>query len=457
MKFLVAGDLILDHSIEGQVSRVSPEAPIPILNYESEDYSLGGAGNAAHNLAALDCTSTLVGVLGSDANSRVYSKLCQKQKINLLPLFDEKQTICKQRFSSGQQLLRVDRETIRDSAHPQLLSTLKKQSKLHDVLILSDYNKGALQDIAAIIKIAKQQNMLVFVDPKGNDFSKYRGADFLTPNKKEFETVYGSCATRSALIAKAKKAVKQLRCQAMIITLGSQGVLAVTKREEYYYPTIAHEVSDVTGAGDTFIAHLAFWLAQKHQLNKALEQANAASGCAVAKRGVATVSIHEYTSVSKKITQEYLPGLIKTIRQQKKTIAFTNGCFDTIHAGHIASLNEARRQCDVLIVAVNSDSSVSRLKGSDRPLHCLAHRLEVLSALKPVDYLIPFSSSTPLPLIRKIKPDVLLKGEDYKNKNIVGKEFVQSYGGRVHYTSFIPGLSSSKSIDFMKNAAVQKK
>ena len=454
--FLVIGDLILDQTTMGEVNRVSPEAPIAVLHHKSDTFTPGGAGNTAHNLSFINVPTTLIGILGRDDNAKRYSQLCKKSRIHLAHLYDSEPTICKQRFVSDQQLLRVDKEVYRKKAHPHLLSIIKSNLSAHTMVVLSDYNKGTLHNIPEIIRFLQSKRIPILVDPKGEDFRKYKGASILTPNKKEFELVYGTSESYAAMITKAKKAIRNLKLDAMIITLGSEGVLLVTSKQHFHYQSFARDVYDVTGAGDTFISHLAYWLGKQCDIKDSVKYANRASGCAVSKRGVATVSIEEYMHQGKIVNQPNLKKLIKKLRAMGKTIAFTNGCFDIIHAGHISSFQEIKKNAQIVIVGVNSDTSVQRLKGKARPIHTLEHRLMVLAELQSIDYLVPFDFDTPISLIKTIKPDILSKGEDYKNQLFVGSEFVKRYGGKILYTPLIKNLSTTTIVN-EKNKSLSKK
>lgn len=456
---LVVGDVMLDQYWLGDASRISPEAPVPVVKINQQEQRLGGAANAALNAKTLGGNVSLLGIVGNDNNAQQMAELLQQQGINNHNQVCEKSgTIAKLRLiSRSQQMLRADFETTFSSV--AITNATEKALGLisqHQVILLSDYNKGCLSHCQRLITEANKQGKKVLVDPKGTDFAKYQGAFLLTPNMAEFEAVVGPCATEQQLFDKAKKLVNDYQLQALLLTRSEQGMTLFLKDGKHqHFNAHAKEVFDVTGAGDTVIATLASALSVGVELSDAVHLANTAAGIAVSKMGAATVSplelklaLHNNQAQSHGIIDiDSLSWQVAFEQSLGKKIVFTNGCFDILHRGHVQYLNEARALGDRLIVAVNDDQSVKRLKGDSRPINTIDDRLAVLCSLQAVDWVISFSDDTPEALLSAIKPDILVKGGDYDVAGVVGGEIVKSYGGEVNVLSLQKGKSTTKIID----------
>ena len=455
---LVFGDIILDRYISGSVERVSPEAPVPVLKPSGEEIRLGGAANVALNLSGLGSNATIIGVTGKDASSTQVIKLLQKNNIKKALSKSDHPTISKLRIlASQQQLIRIDNEEeFSETDWQSSLSHYKKHIsyKKNKVLIISDYGKGTLKNIPLIIREAKKTKKTILVDPKGDDFSKYKSADIITPNLNEFERVVGKINKESEITKKGKDLIKSLRLNSLLITRGSDGMTLLNKRNGKIiredFPTEARDVFDVSGAGDTVIASIAAGLAGGFTLSESIRLANIAAGIVVGKSGTAAVNQSElvpYLGLSESfVTSNEIKGYSQDLHERSKKIVFTNGCFDILHAGHVEYLAAAKELGDKLIVAINTDRSVRKLKGSSRPINTLAHRAKVLASLQCVDKVVFFDEETPIKLIKTIKPDVLVKGGDYKIKDIVGYQEVTKSGGSVVTIPLLEGLSTSKII-----------
>lgn len=456
---LIIGDVMLDRYWHGSSHRVSPEAPVPIVNVAQEEERPGGAGNVALNIAALGAKVSLIGVVGNDAAS-----LLLKQRLDAAGIFadfqvsETKPTITKLRvMSRHQQLLRMDFEEVfgvedSDSFDSRISPVLPHS----DILVLSDYAKGTLQDCQALIKRAKAAGIPVLVDPKGGDFTRYQGASLLTPNIAEFEAVVGRCESEQDVVRKGLQLISKLNIDALLVTRGEMGLTLLRPHQAaIHLPARAREVYDVTGAGDTVIAVVAAVLAAGQSLPEAVALANLAAGIVVGKLGAATVSeselrraIHIECGAERGIvTEEQLLLAIEGARANGERIVFTNGCFDIIHAGHVGYLNEARKQGDRLIVALNSDASVRRLKGQGRPINPVDRRMAVLAGLESVDWVVSFDDDTPERLLRRVKPDVLVKGGDYRADQIVGGAIVKDHGGNVKVLRFFENCSTTSIVN----------
>ena len=459
---LVFGDVMLDRYVSGSVDRVSPEAPVPVLKPIKEEIRLGGAANVALNLSSLGSKVSLIGISGKDSFSAQIFKLLKENKIKNEIVKSNLPTITKLRLlSSKQQLLRVDNEeefTKEDwnSAKKRFDKSIALNS--NNLLIISDYGKGTLQDIPGLIKKAKKSKKIVLVDPKGNNFSKYKGADVITPNFSEFIGEVGAVKSEREITAKAKSLMESLKLGALLVTRGPEGMTLFNKEKDNVvrsdFPTQAQEVFDVSGAGDTVIASVAAALSTGLDMTSAVKLANVAAGIVVGKSGTATASISE---IEPHFTGEDLVFTLKEakkhsvmLRKNGKKIVFTNGCFDILHAGHVHYLEQAKELGDELVVGLNSDSSVKTLKGPSRPINNLEQRAKVLSSLKCVDRIVSFADETPIKLIKEIKPDVLVKGGDYKVKDVVGHKEVRSWGGEVKIIPLVPGLSTTNIIKKLK-------
>lgn len=450
---------MLDRYWSGGTSRISPEAPVPVVKVEKSDERVGGAANVALNIAALGAQVSLSGIVGRDEPAETLDKLLSDNDISSQLLRrDDCTTITKLRvLSRHQQLIRLDFE---DHSQISGAADLTEQTIANlenvDVLVLSDYNKGSLAAVHEIISAARAAKLPVLVDPKGDDFAKYKGATLLTPNLGEFEAVVGHCADDAELVAKGEALRAKLELEALLITRSERGMTLLVRDEApLHLPTRAREVFDVTGAGDTVIGVFAAVLAAGESLATAATLANAAAGAVVGKLGAATVSAHELeaaineqTSVQRGVTSEAdLLDFVAEARSRGETLVMTNGCFDLLHPGHITYLEEAAALGDHLIVAVNDDDSVSRLKGEYRPINKLEDRMHMLAALSCVDWVVPFSEDTPERLLCHVAPSVLVKGGDYRPAQIAGHDCVVENGGEVKVLSFAPGYSSSDIID----------
>ena len=461
---LVIGDIILDKYIHGNVDRVSPEAPVPILRPEFEERRLGGAANVASNISALGSKVWLQGVIGKDEAAKEIRSLIKERNIKGFFITSKFPTISKLRIlASRQQLLRVDSEekfseedwTNTRNLFSKLISTTKAS-----VLILSDYEKGTLRDIPLLIKQANKKNLYTLVDPKGNNFSKYKGANIITPNYLEFSNAVGGVSDESDLTLKAKNLIADLKLDALLITRGAEGMTLIEKQEGKIkrsdFSTQAQEVFDVSGAGDTVIASLAASIACGFNLNDSVKISNIAAGVVVGKSGTATPRIseleHFFKADSIFSTKIQLKRLCKEAREDSLKVVFTNGCFDVLHAGHVSYLEAAKELGDKLIVGINNDSSVRKLKGKDRPINPLEERMTLIQALKCVDHVVSFSEETPLKLIEFLKPNILVKGADYSTEEIVGASSVIRDGGEVKTIPLIKGLSSSDKIKKIKRS-----
>ncbi len=461
-RVLIVGDLILDRYVTGEVERISPEAPIPLLTARHSEMRLGGAGNVAANLRAMKAEVEVLGVTGRDDRGETLLDLLRDVGVDSSAVLrlDERATTLKMRLLGGaQQILRVDwedRRPLSDEAAEGLLAGLGARVAHAGAVVLSDYGKGVLttQVIRGVIDVAREAGVPVLVDPKGADYSCYRGATLVTPNRREAEEALGrSLARLDDLPAAAHELIELAGLEAVVITLGSDGIFFRSERagEEGRVPALARAVFDVTGAGDTVIAHLALALAAGCSLEEAVRLANRAASIVVARRGAASVTRDELrtllgerrTGGSPVLRHGELPALLAEWRDQGKRIVFTNGCFDIVHAGHVDYLRTARARGDALIVGVNDDQSVRRLKGPGRPINPLEDRLTVLAALEMVDAVVAFGEDTPQRIVEEVTPDVLVKGQDWEDRGVVGREWVEEHGGEVFLAPIVPGHSTS--------------
>jgi D-beta-D-heptose 7-phosphate kinase/D-beta-D-heptose 1-phosphate adenosyltransferase len=458
---LVAGDVMLDRYLFGGTGRISPEAPVPVVHVRDTDDRAGGAANVAVNLVSLGVDTTLFGVVGQDDEAATLQVVLEQQNIKCqFKAVRNWPTTTKTRVQSrGQQLIRLDREEQDVSGSEALTKSLQKAVKSATAVVLSDYGKGALADISAMIELCRNASVPVLVDPKGSDFDKYRGATVLTPNQSEFESVAGVCETDDDLVEHARNMISDLDLGALLVTRSEKGMLLVEASDEpVFLSTRAREVFDVTGAGDTVIAVLAGALASGESMAAAAALSNFAAGLVVRKIGVASVSPAEIRAALHQrgqggrglVMEDELAAMVSEAKTQGDTIVMTNGCFDFLHAGHVAYLEEAKSLGDRLIVAVNDDDSVRRLKGDGRPVNALQDRMAVLAGLAAVDWVVPFSEDTPARLIQKMMPDVLVKGGDYHPEDIAGAKDILKNGGEVRVLAFREGHSSSSIIDKLR-------
>ena len=461
-RLLVIGDVMLDRYWHGAASRVSPEAPVPVVRVGNREDRPGGAGNVALNIAALGSATRLIGIVGADeTGEELRSRLTAAGVYCDFLLSADKPTITKLRvISQHQQLIRLDFEQEFDDADVIGL-TDKARSLLEDtqVIVLSDYGKGALRNVAELIELGRSKNIPVIVDPKGVNFQKYRGATLITPNLTEFESVVGPSSNEEEFVNKGLKLVSELYLQAILITRGEHGMTLIRPDSpELHLPARAQEVFDVTGAGDTVISVLAAALAAGDGLADATALANLAAGLVVGKLGTAAISgpelrraiLLEKNSGRGVMTAEQLQFAVQDAKAHGEKIVFTNGCFDIIHAGHVGYLAEARHLGDRLVVAINDDDSVRRLKGAGRPINPVERRMAVLAGLEAVDWVVSFAEDTPEELLKTLQPEILVKGGDYTLEQVVGGDYVQSYGGEVKALEFLDNCSTSAIMEKMK-------
>jgi D-beta-D-heptose 7-phosphate kinase/D-beta-D-heptose 1-phosphate adenosyltransferase len=461
VKALVVGDVMLDQYWQGNTSRISPEAPVPVVHVQQLSERPGGAGNVALNLAALGCQVELIGLVGDDLPGKTLAQHLEKVNVacHFVALKDAP-TITKLRvIGRQQQLVRLDFEKQFQAQDAEKLVEVY-ESRLQDknVIILSDYGKGSLAQVQKLIELARKRGIPVLVDPKSYDFSVYQGATMVTPNLKEFEAVVGPCKNEQELMEKGLALMNRHQLEALLVTRSENGMsLFQRNAKPFHLPTRAREVYDVTGAGDTVIGVLAASLAAGHSFESAAMLANTAAGLVVQKLGAAALSLSELRRAWQRhhdsglgiLSEEDLLIAVADARAHHETIVMTNGCFDLLHPGHVAYLEQAKELGTRLIVAVNDDASVKRLKGNNRPLNSVQDRMKVLSGLRAVDWVVSFSEDTPLRLIKRISPDVLVKGGDYRVEDIAGSADVLAAGGKVEILTFVDGYSTTRLIERM--------
>ena len=464
---LVIGDLMIDHYLWGSCDRISPEAPVQVVNVKKESSVLGGAGNVINNLVTLGSVVDVISVIGNDSVANELKSLLEKIDVptsNLVVENNRKTSKKSRLIASQQQVLRYDMESIDDineNSHKQIIQTLEKNIDKYSSIILSDYGKGVLTTnlTKEIIKIANKNSIKVLVDPKGKDYSKYKGSYTLTPNKKEaMEATNIDIKDESSLIEALKSLKTQCSLEVSLITLSEQGI-AIFDDELTIKPTVAREVYDVTGAGDTVIASIAFALGNNLDIKDAIYFANLAAGVVVGKIGSATTtldeiyeyeySLHKSNSTSHIKTFDEIKTLASKLHSQGKKIVFTNGCFDILHVGHVKYLEVAKSYGDVLILGLNADSSVRKLKGPTRPINTQDDRAYILASLESVDYVVIFEEETPYELIKLIKPHVLVKGGDYEGKEVVGQDIADE----LKLVQFVDGKSTTNTIKRIQNDA----
>jgi D-beta-D-heptose 7-phosphate kinase / D-beta-D-heptose 1-phosphate adenosyltransferase len=465
-RILVIGDLMIDHYLWGGCERISPEAPVQVVDISRETTVLGGAGNVINNLAVLGASVFVAGVIGNDESGEELRVMLKKLGVSCdgLVVQNDRKTSKKSRIvASNQQILRYDRESkesISDDSMEAVVAYASQVMNACDVVILSDYGKGVITDSLAqgIIRSAQKLGKKVLVDPKGKDYTKYRGAYLLTPNKKEASEATGISIMDDASLRQALLSLKEtcdLECS--MITLSEDGI-AIDDGSMRRFPTVAREVYDVTGAGDTVIASLSYALSCGMSIDDAAKFANRAAAVVVGKIGSATVtldeieeyeaSLHQSDSRDHLKTQPQIVEIVERLKANNKRIVFTNGCFDILHVGHVKYLQEAKSYGDILIVGLNTDSSVRTLKGPTRPVNSEEDRAYILGALEAVDYVVLFSDETPYELIKSIAPDILVKGGDYEGKSVVGAEF----SGELRLVQFVDGKSTTATIARINNA-----
>jgi len=461
---LVVGDLMIDHYLWGSCNRISPEAPVQVVDIQRETTVLGGAGNVINNLKVLGADVSAISVIGDDEVGIELLDMLNKIGVDSSNIVKQngRKTSKKSRvIATNQQILRYDKESkdeITQNSQELIINSLEKTIQKYDAIILSDYGKGVLTNSLCqkIISLANKNSIKVLVDPKGEDFSKYSGAYLLTPNKKEAQLatkidIKDNDSLKEALLSLKKEADLTIS----LITLSEDGI-AIFDDELKIFPTVAKEVFDVTGAGDTVIASIAFALSSNKSIDESIKFANLAAGVVVGKIGSATVSIDEIVEYEASLhksqsdahikTFDEIKAIVKRYKENNKKVVFTNGCFDILHVGHVKYLQIAKSFGDVLIVGLNSDKSVKRLKGPTRPINSEEDRAYLLAALEAVDFVVPFEDDTPYELIKMIKPDTLVKGGDYKGKEVIGTEFANE----LKLVDFVDGKSTTKTIEKIK-------
>ncbi len=466
---LVIGDVMLDRYLIGSVGRISPEAPVPIVLLNAQNERAGGAANVAANLALLGIKTHMIGCVGDDSEGATLVKLLQQLAIDTSGVYTSKNrpTIAKTRILSGhQQMLRLDQESnaaFNDSENAGLNSAIQQQLALKpSVVILSDYAKGLLSEATcqAIIAQCKESNITVLVDPKGRDYSKYSGATALTPNKKETAEACDTSVDDADLISKVSLLKQQLNLTFLAVTRGEEGISLIDDKT-HHLPAIAKQVFDVSGAGDTVIATLAAGLMHKLTVLQSLQLANIAAAVVVGKVGTVPISQLDLlealasqqgsAQANKVCDLEHLKLKVNAWKSANQKIVFTNGCFDLLHAGHVTYLEAAKKRGDKLILGLNTDRSVSAIKGPTRPVVNENDRARVLAALESIDAVILFDEDTPLNLINTIQPNVIAKGSDYTAEQVVGGKEVQSWGGEIALIDLVEGRSTSNIIKKMNS------
>jgi len=470
-RVLCIGDIMLDRFIYGNVSRISPEAPIPVFHEKRMETTLGGSGNVVRNIVSMGGNVDTIFIVGKDqAGYDLTEKLSEMPEVSPYVITDKtRPTIIKTRFvCEGQQMLRSDREDISiidKKIENQILLSIKGAIEDCDVVILSDYAKGILTDkiISQTIKLGREKNKPVLIDTKGRDFTKYKNAHFLTPNRKELKEATGmEIKTVEDAYKASNLLIEKCELDGVLAKLGKDGLALILKDKPIeHFETKAREVYDVSGAGDTVVATMALAMAGGLSISDSSALANLAGSIVVTKTGTATTTQSELQSEimkdqsrfseSKIMSTKEITEVAKDCKNKNKKVGFTNGVFDLLHSGHLSSINQAKRNCDFLIVGINSDASVKRLKGDDRPIYSEEERALVLSALSNVDAVVIFNDDTPYDIIKTIKPDVLIKGSDYKVEEVVGYDLVQSWGGKVVLADLIENKSTTNTVEKLKD------
>jgi D-beta-D-heptose 7-phosphate kinase/D-beta-D-heptose 1-phosphate adenosyltransferase len=459
---LIIGDVMLDRYWTGPTARISPEAPVPIVRVDDVEDRPGGAANVAINAATLGANVVLMGMTGQDEAAQILTDRLAAMNVSCeFSKVAHQDTITKLRIMSrNQQLLRLDFEkSFAKDDKSELLAKFEERVQHTDLVVLSDYSKGCLSDPQSIISLARKYNKPIIVDPKGSDFAKYKGATLITPNMSEFEGEMGACESEDDLFERAQALKQKCDLKAVLVTRSEKG-MSLFQEQVYHLPAHAKEVYDVTGAGDTVISTLACCIAVGLPLERACQFANHAASVVVGKLGTSTVSTTELAiAVSAQVHQgggvmnaQQLRLAVQQAQLKGERVVMTNGCFDILHSGHVAYLTEAATLGDRLIVAVNTDDSVRKLKGEGRPINNLQRRMAVLAGLSAVDWVVPFSEDTPQALIADILPDVLVKGGDYQIHEIAGGKEVIANGGEVRVLLFEEGVSTTGIISQIVNA-----
>lgn len=452
---------MLDRYFFGDSERISPEAPVPVVRVTRTEERAGGAANVARNIVHLNAQAGLLGITGDDPEGERLAGILDREPMRSeLIICRGARTVTKTRIiARHQQIVRLDQEEPLAAAHARTLA-MRFEDLIagYDTIVFSDYHKGSLAEISTMIHAARQAGTTVLVDPGQSDFTRYRGASIITPNLAEFHAAGGDTASDTAMLSSARALLREAGIDTMLLTRSELGASLITAESHQHFPAQVIEVSDITGAGDTVIATLAALLSAGETLNDAARLANLAAGIVVGKLGVSTVSPQELAARSRgccpagsgnsPASSRQSLEEIDQARGRGERIVFTNGCFDLLHAGHVRYLARARALGDRLVVGLNSDASVSRLKGCRRPVNSLQDRLEVLAALACVDWVIPFgdepdTDDTPEPLIRQLRPQVLVKGGDYSPETIIGADFVRQQGGQVVVIPLLEGRSTT--------------
>ncbi|MCI8479250.1 MAG: D-glycero-beta-D-manno-heptose 1-phosphate adenylyltransferase [Oscillospiraceae bacterium] len=464
---LVAGDMMVDKYILGTVERISPEAPVPVLRQNGVKRRLGGTGNVIANLISLGAGVRALGRVGDDMEGAFFRENLHYLHVDDRYIFTSGSTIVKTRVSSSnQQFLRIDEESVAplsENVTEQIASEIEMILQDITIVIISDYAKGFITEELAqiIIQAARTRAIPVLVDPKGAFAAKYKGATAITPNNKEFLDLTGltTIPSEDEIKVSALHLCNENSFDYFIFTRSEKGISVIEREsgEKSDYPAVVKEVVDVTGAGDTVVSSIALTMGAEFSMDECVSIANIAASIVISRFGASQTTIEELNNAisfqSKKSHDvDSVLAQINWLKHQGKRIVFTNGCFDLVHAGHISSFLQAREFGDVLVVGVNSDESIRRIKGNSRPIVDLEHRIELLSALECVDYVVPFCEDTPQALIEQIKPDVLVKGMDWMGKEVAGSEFVRSYGGRVVFIELEQGLSTTNIVQKIRRS-----
>ncbi len=458
-KVLVIGDLMLDHYLWGNCNRISPEAPTPIIEIFSESTLLGGCGNVINNLKAFGCNVGIISVIGEDSVALEIEKLLTNTTNYIIKETNRKTSKKSRIIASHQQVIRYDNESINDISQKSQLLIIDKLKNIiddYEIIILSDYAKGVLTDklTQEIISIANGKKVLI--DPKGDNYNKYRGAYLLTPNKNEAKKITNIEIIDHQTLKKSLNILSSI-VEIPLITLSEDGIALLQNNKLIIKPTVSREVYDVTGAGDTVIASIAYALLDNKNIVEAIEFANLVAGVVVGKLGSATATIEEIEDYKSSLHKSKIESHIKDFSQitkiverlktLNKKIVFTNGCFDILHRGHVSYLDKAKSYGDILIVGLNSDDSIKRLKGKNRPINIQEDRAYILAGLESVDFVVLFNEDTPYNLIKLIEPDILVKGGDYYNKEIIGSDIAKE----VRLVNFIDGKSTTQIINQINN------
>lgn len=463
---LVAGDVMVDEYVIGDVERISPESPVPVLLARDRLRKLGGAGNVVRNLVTMGAKVALFATVGLDNAGRWFKRHCEEMGIDTFWVKDDSSrptTIKTRVVARNQQIVRIDEEhvnPIAETLEKSIAEDIKAVMPQVKAVVISDYGKGFLTRylLQVLLSEARNQKVPVLVDPKGMDYARYRGATYITPNIREASLASGiDISSQEKLIEAGKTLISTVEAEGIIITRGKDGITLITKRKHEDFPVKPVEIVDVTGAGDTVISTLALATASGLSIENAITLANLAASLVVARFGAASVtltemmeSLREQSLNNKKQNLEDIESTLRRHRMQGRRIVFTNGCFDLFHAGHLRTLRRAADLGDILVVGVNSDKSVSAIKGPGRPIVPQTERVEMIAALAFVDYVVLFDEETPYNLIKTIRPDVLVKGEDWRGKKVIGEDIVKARGGRIEFVKLVNGLSTTELINKIK-------